>query len=261
MATLLQTLNHERGLVGQDYRCAGCSRPIGLIYGPAKLCGFTGGLYCPDCHVDEEAIVPARAFLNGDFSKRRVCRAVRSWMTQFDSEPMLDAILFNRHIYSFLPTFASLLTVRSQLHHLSAFLLSCRIPEAGEELTKALYGREHLYRQLHSYSMADLRLVQSGQLLQQLSKLVASGKQHVADCSLCSLKGFLCEACRSEAVIFPFDIESTYRCPACGSVYHSTCMDRFKPCPRCERWKAAAAADDVDDNEDDEELQVPPIVS
>lgn len=247
------SVNRERGLVQQDYRCAGCSRPIGLIYGPAKVCGFTGGSYCPDCHADEESLIPARVFLNGDFTRRRVCKAVRSWMCQVESEPMLDAIQFSRRVYSCLPAFAELLTARSQLQHLSAFLLSCRIPEAGEELTKRLYGREHLFRQLHTYSLADLVLVKSGQLHQQLTKLVASGKQHVADCSLCTLKGFLCESCRSDAVIFPFDLESTYRCPACGSVFHAQCMDRYKPCPRCERWKASAKADLDDDPAEEEE--------
>lgn len=186
---MLLTLNHERGLAKQEYRCAGCSRPIGLIYGPYKVCGFTGGYYCPDCHFDDEAIIPARVFLNGDFSKRKVCRQVRDWIRETETDAVLDALQFNRHVYSFQRDFAALLTVRSQLQHLSVYLLTCRTAEDGQEFRKRIYGREHLYQQQHTYAMADLPLVQSGQLLQQLAKLAAFSKQHVADCSFCAMKG------------------------------------------------------------------------
>ena len=255
---MLPKVNPERGLVKQDYRCADCSRPIGLIYGPFRICGFTGGYYCADCHSEDESIIPARVFLNGDFSKRKISTPIRSWFREIELDPIFDALKFNPHIYSFQRDFANLLTIRSQLHHLSAFLLTCRMTDDGQEFQKRLYGREHLYKELHSYALLDLPFVQSGQLATQLNKLVAFGKQHVADCSFCTLKGnllknlfqnmfqliififkgFLCEACRADSVLFPFDLESTYRCATCGSVFHSQCMDRFKPCPRCERWKA-----------------------
>jgi hypothetical protein len=265
-ASMLLTLNQECSLVKQNYRCAGCSSPIGLIYGPARVCNFSGGLYCSDCHTDaDEVIIPARVFLNGDYSKRKVCRAVRQFFQDIEVDPALDAIQFDRNIYSYQREFAALLDVRTQLQHLSAFLLTCRTPEnAGEEFRKRTYGKEYLYIQQHVYSLVDLPLIQSGQLHQQLTKLFQYGKLHVSGCGLCSMKGihfhfflsfiiskkhislhsfilfqgFLCEACRSDAVIFPFDLDSTFRCPICGAVFHSECMDRFKPCPRCERWKS-----------------------
>lgn len=260
---MLLTLNHERSLVKQNYQCAGCYCPIGLIYGPARVCNFTGGSYCSDCHFDDEAIIPARVFLNGDWSKRKVCRAVRTFLKDIEHDPTLDATQFDRNIYSFQHDFAALLTARTQLQHISAFLLTCRTTDAGEEFRKRTYGKEHLYTQQHTYCVADLPFIQSGQLHQQLTKLFQYSKQHVACCHFCTMKGqfhyyhfsvakcvincfcvcvcilgFLCEACRSDAVIFPFDLDSTFRCPFCGAVYHSECMDRFKPCPRCERWKS-----------------------
>ena len=254
-------MNHECSLVKQNYRCAGCSSPIGLIYGPARLCSFTGGLYCPDCHNDDEAIIPARVFLNGDWSKRKICRAVRQYFRDIETDPTLDAIQFDRNIYSYQKEFAILLTVRTQLQHLSAFLLTCRATDAAEEFRRRTYGKDHFYQHQHLYSLADLPLIQSGHLHQLLTKLFQFSKQHVAGCSFCTMKGlavislsicttfwqflffflnlgFLCEACRSDAVIFPFDLDSTFRCPFCGAVFHSECMDRFKPCPRCERWKS-----------------------
>ena len=34
---MLATINNEKGLLKQNYRCLDCSRPIGCIYGPAKV--------------------------------------------------------------------------------------------------------------------------------------------------------------------------------------------------------------------------------
>lgn len=108
------TLNQESSLAKQDYRCAGCGCPIGLIYGPARVCGFTGGLYCYECHLDDESIIPARVFLNGDWSKRKICRSVYTWLKEVELEPLLDAVRFNRHIYTIQRDFSNLLTLRTQ---------------------------------------------------------------------------------------------------------------------------------------------------
>ena len=187
----LLTLNQESSLAQQDFRCAGCACPIGLIYGPTRVCSFTGGLYCYECHLDDEFIIPARVFINGDWSKRKVCRPVYTWLNEIESQPLLDAIRFNRHIYTYQRDFSALLTVRTQLQHLSAFLLSCRTADTSDEFRKRIYGKEYLFEQQHTYALGDLPLVQSGQLHQQLTKLASFGKQHVAGCNLCSLKGIL----------------------------------------------------------------------
>ena len=70
------------------------------------------------------------------------------------------------------------------------------------------------------------------------------GKEHVRQCQLCTERGFICEACRCDQVIFPFDIDATYRCDKCGSIFHKECKDRFQLCPRCQRWNKAHANDE-----------------
>jgi hypothetical protein len=205
--SMLLTLNQENNLVKQNYRCAGCSSSIGLIYGPARVCNFSGGLYCSDCHTDnDEVIIPARVFLNGDWSKRKVCRAVRQFFQDIEVDPILDTTQFDRNIYSYQREFAALLTVRTQLQHLSAFLLTCRTAVVGEEFRKRTYSKEYLYSQQHSYSLADLPLIQSGQLHQQLTKLFQYGKLHVGDCCLCSMKGVY----RLSSFVFSKEMQVTF---------------------------------------------------
>lgn len=202
--TLLPSLNNEKGLVFQNYRCADCSRPIGtiylvdscchatkfpdpdpdpdpdknlilyligiitgIIYGPYRVCSLTGLCYCADCHWDAEVILPARVFFNGDWSKRKVCRAAQKFFDEIQLDPILDAVEYNRNIYSIEPRFSELLAVRSQLIHLSAYLLTCRT-NAKEEFTRKMLFKEHFYQEEHTYAMADLPAVQSGQLHLQL---------------------------------------------------------------------------------------------
>lgn len=236
------TLNNERGLVSQNYRCLDCGRLIGLLYGPAKVCGLTGGSYCQDCHLDEESIIPARAFLNGDLSKRKVCRTAYDFLVRVEAQPLFDAVKLNRTVYAMSDDFGRLLTARTQLRHLWAYLLTCH-SEASGELRRRIWPKEHLYEQLHTYCGHDLQLIQSGQLLPQLVKLVQFAKSHVLACQLCSLKGFVCEVCHSKSILYPFDLETTFRCPTCGAVFHRQCMDQFKPCPRCLRWKKVASSE------------------
>ncbi|CAK9820363.1 Pleckstrin homology domain-containing family M member 3 [Anthophora quadrimaculata] len=75
----------------------------------------------------------------------------------------------------------------------------------------------------------------NGTLAQQLQKVVKFARNHVINCWLCSQKGFICEICNNPKVIYPFDMDTTYRCGTCNAVFHSECSNANKPCPRCKR--------------------------
>lgn len=189
LTSMLRTINHERGLVDQNYRCFDCSRPIGLIYGLVKICAFTGAYYCPDCHSDDDDLIPARVLLNGDFSKRKISKQARRFFNDISFDPVLNTVEFDANIHQNQAHFAALLRARTQLQHLSAFLLTCRSAEVANNFRSRFCGKDYLYEDLHLYSMADLALIQSNQLLQHLSKILSFGKQHVISCSVCVLKG------------------------------------------------------------------------
>ena len=44
------TISSEKGLPSQNFRCFDCQAPIGIIYGPPRVCAFTGRYYCTKCH-------------------------------------------------------------------------------------------------------------------------------------------------------------------------------------------------------------------
>jgi len=56
---------------------------------------------------------------------------------------------------------------------------------------------------------------------------------------LCRARGFVCETCGKNDILFPWDFGLVTRCADCGSCYHKKCFDKLAACPRCPRIVAA----------------------
>ena len=48
-------------------------------------------------------------------------------------------------------------------------------------------------------------------------------------------KGFICEGCRDQTLIFPFQFSEVDQCPKCFACYHKGCS--MVPCSKCQRQK------------------------
>lgn len=68
----------ERGLTYQHFRCALCNRAFSPTPQPveARLCDYSGLYYCPECHHNDLAVIPARVVHNWDFTLRKVCMLI-----------------------------------------------------------------------------------------------------------------------------------------------------------------------------------------
>ncbi|KAK7862953.1 hypothetical protein R5R35_004907 [Gryllus longicercus] len=234
MVQQLGKLAKEPGLDTQNYTCKGCGHPVGMNFGKARVCSFGGGYYCAECHVGEEWIIPARVVHNWDFRRYAVAKKSAAFLDEIQHHPLLDLKVLNPSLYLAVEEMAQLQTLRIQLNLLRAYLFTCREPII-EDLQKRVWPREYLYEHVHLYSVSDLLQIPSGGLAQLLQKVVAFARNHVLSCWLCSQKGFICEICNNSKVIYPFDIESTYRCNVCSAVFHIGCLNASKPCPKCER--------------------------
>jgi len=60
-------------------------------------------------------------------------------------------------------------------------------------------------------SLQDLLQVPTGGLATSLRKVIRFATKHVYSCGLCSQKGFICELCNNNRVIYPFEMEATFR--------------------------------------------------
>ncbi|XP_072174606.1 pleckstrin homology domain-containing family M member 1-like [Diadema setosum] len=234
------TIANEKGLDTQNYQCKGCTRPVGIIYGKAKVCSYDGCYYCYECHVDEEAIIPARVLYSWDFRKHKVAKHTKSFLQQIEAMPLIDIAEANPSLYKAVTELEEVKMVRMQLKYLKAYLFTCK-QSVAEELKKRVWPREYMLDHVHLYSMLDFSQVQAGTLAPILRKVVIFAVKHVQHCALCSQKGFICEICENSKIIYPFDMDLTFQCERCKSVYHKACKTEHQPCPRCVRRKLRKA--------------------
>lgn len=67
----------EVGLTHQQFRCASCNQAFNASTtnttpAAARLCDYSGRYYCPSCHHNALAVIPARVLHNWDFTPRKV---------------------------------------------------------------------------------------------------------------------------------------------------------------------------------------------
>ncbi|KAH8290192.1 hypothetical protein KR054_000920 [Drosophila jambulina] len=235
MVAQLCQLAREPGLNAQGFLCKSCQHPLGIGYSNFQVCAFSGNYYCNSCMDVETQLIPARIIYNWDFRKYSVSKRAATFLAEFRSQPFLDLQLLNPSIYFASDAMAELQSLRIRLNFIRAYLYTCAPPTSIELLQNQFSGREYLYEHIHQYSIADLGLIQRGVLCQQLQKAFKLGEAHVLKCRLCQLKGFICEICQSPRVLYPFHISTTFRCLACGAVFHAECLNEKQPCPKCER--------------------------
>lgn len=230
--SLLTVIAVEKGLIAQSFRCAGCQRPVGLSYGIAKVCAYSGWYYCQTCHVDDLFLIPARLVHNWDTAKHKISKQAKEFLEYIAEEPLIDIQQDNPCLYEHVDALATVLRLRQQLKSLRAYLFSCRAAVA-EDLRRRIFPREYILQHVHLYSLADLQQVFEGKLAPFLVKINKFASAHVYSCSLCSQKGFICEICNNGQIIYPFEGTTTKRCEICGAVFHIECKSRNIPCPRC----------------------------
>ncbi|KMQ92742.1 pleckstrin homology domain-containing family m member 1-like protein [Lasius niger] len=228
----LGNIPREKGLDVQNYTCLDCGQAIGMTFSKAHVCSYSGDYYCSECMAEGQYLIPSRVIHNWDLKHYPISRKSATYLT--DKPALLDLKILNPKIYMAVDTMAQLQSLRIQLNLLRAYLFTCREPII-ESLQKKVAPRDYLYEHVHQYSVLDLLDIPNGILAQQLQKVVEFARNHVINCWLCSQKGFICEVCNNTKVIYPFDMESTFRCGACNAVFHTDCLNASKPCPKCER--------------------------
>lgn len=181
-----------------------------FIFEFCRVCGFNGAYFCTGCMATEHFQIPARVIFNWDFKKYPVSQKAAAFLLEFQHQSFIDLKLLNPQIYQYVDEMAELQSLRIQLNFIRAYLFTCCAPII-EKLRKQLWTKEYLYEHIHRYTLADLQRIPKRILADQLRKVVTFGRQHILECPLCSQKGFICEICQSSKVLYPFDIQTTYK--------------------------------------------------
>ncbi|XP_033840414.1 pleckstrin homology domain-containing family M member 1 [Periophthalmus magnuspinnatus] len=236
LLTHLCTVPVEKGLDSQSFKCAGCPRQIGPSRSRARLCEFTGQYYCDFCHVGETTIIPSRMVHNWDLVEREVSKKALRLLAEVQHEPLLNLDQLNPDLMTHSESMAQIHKIRQKLRLLGDYLLTCR-SNAWKRLQARMEQRPYLLESSQLYSILDLRQIAEGQYPIYLITLVQLASNHVFQCDLCTQRGFICQTCHSNEIIFPFQFDSTTRCKDCKAVFHLHCKSTSDPCPRCLRIK------------------------
>ncbi|KAB5555316.1 hypothetical protein PHYPO_G00032300 [Pangasianodon hypophthalmus] len=230
----LTVVPKEKGLNAQNFKCAGCPRQIGVSLGRARLCEFSGQYYCDVCHHGDTTIIPSRVVHNWDLTAREVSRQALKLLADIEQEPLLNLDLLNPDLFDHSETMATVQRFRQILRLLGDYLLICR-SGIRKKVEARLQQRTYLLESSHLYSVLDFRQIADSQYESFLQSLIQFSCNHVHHCDLCTQRGFICQICNVDDIIFPFQFDTTSRCKACKTVFHSSCKAQSVTCPRCER--------------------------
>jgi hypothetical protein len=67
--------------------------------GFCRVCSFSGGYFCTECHVGQEWFIPARAIHNWDFRRFPVARRSAAFLEDIQHHPLLDLKSLNPRLY------------------------------------------------------------------------------------------------------------------------------------------------------------------
>lgn len=228
----------KRNLVvaAQNFFCAGCGTPIEPKFVKRlRYCEYLGKYFCDCCHSYEESCIPARILTMWDFRKYYVSNFSKRLLDSIWHQPIFNLLNVSHSLYAKVKELDRVRETQEQLFHIKKLLKTCRF--AKSVLKEFEQVPRHLTDELHLFSLEDLVKVKKGLLVPSLKDVLKASLAHVASCELCQGKGFICEFCRSTAVIFPFQTSMCRRCSVCRACFHKQCFQSSE-CPRCVRITA-----------------------
>lgn len=229
-------LKRDLVVAAQNFFCAGCGTPIEPKFvRRLRYCEYLGKYFCDCCHSHLESCIPARILTMWDFKKYYVSNFSKRLLDSIWYQPIFNLLNVNYSLYAKAKELGRVREIQEQLFHIKKLLKTCRFAEST--LKEFEQMPRHLTDELHLFSLEDLVSVKKGLLVSSLKDVLKASLEHVACCELCQGKGFICEFCRSMAVIFPFQTATCRRCSACRACYHKQCFQSAK-CPRCARITA-----------------------
>lgn len=229
-------ISREKGLDTQDFRCAMCRKTIGgPTFSKFETCAMDSKYYCPECMKGGGKLsIPARVVMDWDWRERIVSDRGRAWFEANQEKALINLKTTNPRLYSHVPALDETRKLREKLHLVSMYLFTCR-ESVAEDFRRRLWPKEYLRSDIDLYSFTDLVDVKSGSLQRRLGHILKHSISHVMSCTLCKQKGFCCELCSVNEVIYPFNTEATHRCSVCFTVFHIECWRTAGECPKCIR--------------------------
>ncbi|KAK9736259.1 putative zinc-RING and/or ribbon [Popillia japonica] len=237
-AQLILTLHSapsRKVLMGkQDYRCAGCGMRVAPQYASKfRYCHYLGRYFCTGCHTNQVSLIPARIIHKWDFVRYPVSSFSYRLIEQMYTDPLFRIFEINPNITKRTNKLETVRKYAVGLHYMKDYIMNCRFAENIQE--RLTTEQPFIVSDPAVYSLENLVSIRNGEMKSRLQFLVEISWRHIHECELCSARGFICEICQKQNVIFPWQQRFVSRCNKCGTCFHSSCWNAQDPCIRCQR--------------------------
>ncbi|XP_066542657.1 protein associated with UVRAG as autophagy enhancer [Hoplias malabaricus] len=236
------TQRRSEVIASQHFLCAGCGTEVEPRYiKRLRYCDYLGKYFCDGCHGGGESMIPGRVLSRWDFGRYPVCIFSKQLLDSIWEQPLFKLSIVAKSLYVQAKDLQRFRDFQEQLISVKNLLRACRLSDGV--LTEFQQLPTHLTEELHLFSMDDLVKVKRGQHITTAKMLLRSAAAHVETCELCQANGFICEFCRGQEVLFPFQTDICTRCQDCRACFHSVCFR--EPCPRCARLQTRKSLQDT----------------
>ncbi|XP_017767901.1 PREDICTED: run domain Beclin-1-interacting and cysteine-rich domain-containing protein isoform X1 [Nicrophorus vespilloides] len=242
--TLHPIVSRNDLIAKQNYRCAGCGMRVAKQYASKfRYCNYLGRFFCTGCHSNQLSIIPARIIQNWNFKRFIVSNFSYRLLEQMYTDPLFRVFELNRKLMNN-KAMKTCRMFREGLSYLKDFILTCRFADTIQDYLKN--ERSYLLSDPDVYSMEDLVKVKTGEMRVKFKFIAEMCSKHVYECQLCLARGFICEICKKNDLLFPWRMGSVSRCKKCGCCFHITCWKESDdlPCRRCTRFGRRRASID-----------------
>ncbi len=217
----------------QSNKCAECKADVKHAK-HLKRCFYFGKLYCKICHQNDKHVIPAKLIQTFDMKKYPVCTNAKFMLDSVYRRGIFDIIYDNSDLYDQSTLLNDCRLLRVQLKHIKNYLQTCKNTQAYNAFIMFLWPDDYLYDSNHLYSLYDL--INLKDVYMKLKLASDYGIKHILkECDMCKVKGFFCELCKYDKVIYPFQLTLVSRCDDCGSIFHKDCRLKVTECPKCKR--------------------------
>lgn len=202
-----------------------------------RWCMYTGSYFCFSCHTNKTSIIPSRILNDWDFKEYKVSNFAISHIQNNKNLPVIDIKEIKGEFWhlSSPPAIGKINRLREKITRMSQFLRTCRLSESQLE---QLDSRKHFIWSSTIWSLNDLVELHDGRLRPLLERIELLFRNHVINCEICKGKGFYCEICKSQEILFPFN-DHIEKCEKCKSLFHKDCYKSITiKCPKCDRIEA-----------------------
>lgn len=230
----------------QNYRCADCGLKIKDNIKQLKsfnYCEYFCKYFCRYCHIKEMSYIPAEIIFSLNFKKDYpVCRKAKKFLNSIFKEPLFSLENLNPSLFQVKNSlFNRVKSLRIKLYISGQYINTCRYAEKlRNEIETKFENEKFIFENTEVYSFLLMVKIKKYDFIEDLARLSNRIIDHIKTCKLCSQRSHICEICKKNDLIFPFDIENVEKCSNCFSCYHKRCINKNNECPKCIRLKSRA---------------------